>query len=478
MHNPSDAELRAAFEAQGLKLAELASRGPRERRESLKALRAAVVSRKAELADALHADFRKPPRETFLTELVPTIDELDYALRHVGSWMRDRRAGPHFPFLAQRPFIRREPLGRALIFSPWNYPFHLAMTPLVAAIAAGDAVFLKPSDKTPRVAELIERVAAEALPPDELVVVRGPGASVGDRLLALPFDHVFFTGSPSVGAGIAAKAAAVHASVTLELGGKSPAVVLPDADLAAAAASLAWGKALNAGQTCIAPDYVLAPEGLAEELASLIGKRWDAMYGATGEARRASPDLARIVDEKSAERIAADLAESVRMGARIAYGGAAEPAERYLEPTVVLGARPEMPLMRREIFGPVLPVVSYTDAEEAIAYVRGGPKPLALYAFGRDKAALRRVIAGTSSGGALVNNVILQVANPKLPFGGVGMSGTGAYHGERGFLEFSHERAVVYDAWPRLTGLIAAPYGADGPAARALKAISRLKRLG
>jgi aldehyde dehydrogenase (NAD+) len=464
-------QARYIFDDQGKRRWALAAESYAARALRLKRLRAAIVEGQEDLCAALYADFQKPRHEALLTELVPIVDELDFAIRHLKSWMRDERVGAHAPFFFQKNSLIREARGRVLIFSPWNYPFQLAMAPLIGALSAGNAVMLKPSDKTPRTAAFIDALISGLFPPEEAAVIRGPGSSVGDMLMELPFDHVFFTGSPEIGSRIAAKAAAHYSSVTLELGGKSPAIVRADADIPQAARRLAWGKGVNAGQTCVAPDYVLAHESIAEPLALELGRVFDEMYGGAASAAD-SPDLARMVDARSAKRVADAVAASVALGARLAYGGAFDAEARFIAPTVLLDVRGDMPIMRQEIFAPVLPILSFRDDAEAIAFIRDRPKPLALYAFGGDESRLKAIVRATSSGGAYINNLILQVANPKLPFGGVGMSGSGAYHGFRGFKEFSHERSLVREGWFPLGRFLRAPYGT--PLGRRLWKLIRL----
>jgi aldehyde dehydrogenase (NAD+) len=314
--------------------------------------------------------------------------------------------------------------------------------PLVAALAAGNCVVLKPSQKTAHVAEAAARLVRATFPEDEVAIFTG-GHEVSDALLELPFDHVLFTGSTSVGKKIMASAAQHLATVTLELGGKSPVLVDRSADLEAAATRVLWGKCLNAGQTCISPDYVLADAAVADHFIEAAGAVVERFYGATREARMASPDFARLIDDHAFARVTSLVERSLAMGARAAVGGFTDRATRFIEPTVLTGVTAEMPIMGDEIFGPVLPVLRVASMEEATAFVRARNKPLALYLFARDPAVIEHVLSHTTSGGSVVNDVFLHVANPYLPFGGVGASGQGHYHGEHGFRTFSHARAVV-----------------------------------
>ncbi len=345
--------------------------------------------------------------------------------------------------------------------APWNYPFQLMMAPLSAAVAAGNVVIAKPSNKTPATSAFIASLIEEVFPRDEVAVAEGPGSVLGDMLLELPFDHMFFTGSPKIGAKVGEAAARVHAGATLELGGKSPAFLVEGADLRDAARKIVWGKGLNAGQTCVAPDYLLCPRALVDSFAAEAKAAVERFYGKDEAARRSSPDLPRIVDKAACARLKGLVEDAVAKGARLVVGGVFDIEERYAAPTVLANARPDMAIMAEEIFGPILPILACDSLDEAIAFARARPKPLALYAFGRDRRAMRRILAETSSGSACVNNLIVQITNSELPFGGVGMSGTGSYHGEYGFKTFSHERNVMVQGPIDLIRMFHPPYGSS-----------------
>ena len=392
------------------------------------------------------ADFHKPKTEAWLTEVFPALEEIDYTVKHLRDWMEDKPGRWSWLFPLNRSASHFEPKGRVLIMAPWNYPFLLFLSPITAAIAAGNVVIAKPSHKTPRVSAVLESIIADVFEKDEVAVVQGAGAEIGDRLLALPFDHVFFTGSPKVGAHVAECAAKVHAGVTLELGGKSPVIVLEDVNVADAAKKIAWGKCLNAGQTCIAPDYVLCPHRLVQPLADAIADNIKKMYGDTEEIRRNCENFVHIVESRAVERHKALMKMRLRKGAKAVIGGAefCDIAGRYTPATVLTGVTPEMDIMQSEIFGPILPIVAYDSLDEAIQFVQSRPKPLALYIFGKSKRDIKRVLRETTSGSTCVNHCILQIENLSVPFGGVGMSGTGNYHGIYGFKTFSHERNVMH----------------------------------
>jgi len=413
-----------------------------QRIAKLERLRAAIVAREQAIRDAMFADFRKSPTEVDMTEIFASLVEIKDAIHALPGWMKPRRVAAPLSLVGTHSAIHYEPRGVALIIGPWNYPFLLVIAPLVAAIAAGNCVIVKPSELTAKTSAVLAELLASVFSDNEVAVVEGD-AGVAQKLLELPFDHFFFTGSTRVGRLVAVAAARHLASTTLELGGKSPAVVDDSADLATTAKRIVWGKFINAGQTCIAPDYVLVSKrreaGLVDALRHAIAEA----YGATAEARHASTDLCRVIDDRNFERLAKLLADTVAGGARVEIGGATSAAERYIEPTVLTGVRPDAPIMSEEIFGPILPVLTYDAFDEVAPFIMARDKPLALYVFGTDRARIDALIDRTAAGGTCVNNTLLHFGNPNLPFGGVGASGTGSYHGFFGFRAFSHERAVL-----------------------------------
>ncbi|RME15670.1 MAG: aldehyde dehydrogenase family protein, partial [Alphaproteobacteria bacterium] len=426
--------------------------GLAERRAALGRLAKALRAAEAEVIAALADDFGKPPAEVLLTELLPLLDEIAVVRRNLARWMRPRRVRAGLSGFGTRARLAPEPRGTALILAPWNYPLLLTLSPLVAALAAGNGAVLKPSELAPATAALIARLVAETFPPDLVAVVQGD-ADTARALLALPFDHVFFTGSPRVGALVMEAAAKVHASVTLELGGKSPAIVGPGADIARAADWVAFGKFVNAGQTCVAPDHLFVHESLHAPFFEALRARIARAYGGAEGSRQ----LARIISPRHAERLRALLAEAEAHGARRLEGGRG--AGRVIPPTLIEGVGPETGLGREEIFGPILPIHRFSDIDAVIDRINAGPKPLALYIFERDRALIDRVRRATSSGGVGVNITLQQAAHPHLPFGGVGMSGFGASRGEAGFRAFSHERAVLENRFSPLPWLFP-PYTA------------------
>jgi aldehyde dehydrogenase (NAD+) len=450
-------ELDALFARMQARRPAVAAEGPRARRARLDRFAAAIERHRGALAAAMHADFGKPAVEVELTEVQLVLAELDHARRHLARWMRPRRVGTPPLLAGTRSEVRYEPRGVALILAPWNYPVYLLLNPLVAAVAAGNCAVVKPSEKTPATAEALRALLADAFDESEVAVVTGD-AGVAEALLALPFDHVFFTGSTRVGRLVMAAAARHLASVTLELGGKSPAVVGPGADLRAAARRILWSKCINAGQTCIAPDYALVHRPARAAFVAELRAAMREFFGSPSPAP--SGDVARIVDDAGWARLARLVDEAVAAGARIEAGGGRDAATRWLAPTVLTGVGPETGLMKEEIFGPILPVLEFDGWDDAAARIEALGRPLALYVFVRRPAEAEPLLRRAPSGGAVVNNVALHLTNPGLPFGGVGASGMGSYHGWYGFRAFSHERAVMRQVWPSAVSLFFPPYGA------------------
>ena len=463
--------LREAFEKLQARRWEQAQTSARERIARLERLKGHLINRREQLAEALYADFRKPRAETEATEVLPALMELAHTLKHLKAWMKPRKVATPLLLAGTSSEVRYEAKGVVLILSPWNYPFGLAINPLIAAVAAGNCVMLKPSEKTPRTAEFIASLVRDTFEPSEVAVVQG-GPEVGDALLRLPFDHFFFTGGPRVGRKVMEAAAKHLAGVTLELGGKSPAIVDATADVKAAAERIVWGKFLNAGQTCIAPDYVYVHASQEEAFLAGVKEALERFYGKTEEARRASPDLCRLVDDAAFQRVRGLLDRTVTSGARVVTGGVVDEASRYIAPTVLADVAEESPVMEEELFGPVLPVLRYEQPETVVETIREGGKPLALYVFSQDDAAVEQLLRQTSAGGTAVNTVLLHIANPNLPFGGVGQSGLGAYHGEDGFRELSHARAVLKQGRASLAHFFFPPY--TGKAQQLARLASRL----
>jgi aldehyde dehydrogenase (NAD+) len=404
------------------------------RLRQLEVLKDAVGGNASRIVRALKEDMGKPAFEAHVAEVSQVITGIDYTLKRLRGW-----AGPHrvhtpvYLFLASSR-IHPEPVGVALIIGPWNYPMDLVIEPLVGAIAAGNCAVLKPSEVAPATSEVVCSMVRETFDPAFVTAVEG-GAPETQALLAEKFDHIFYTGGTVVGRIVMQKAAEQLTPVTLELGGKSPCIVEPDIDLAVAARRITWGKYFNGGQTCIAPDYLLVNSEVKGELLQAIERCKTDFYG---EDPMQSPDFARIVSDKHFERVTALMGEG-----DIVFGGQTDAAQRYIAPTPIDNVKPEQKIMQEEIFGPVLPVLTYTYLQEAIEFVRERPRPLSLYAFTRDREKQSRVLRETISGGACINDTMVHYSNPRLPFGGIGTSGFGRYHGRWSFDTFSNMKAVV-----------------------------------
>lgn len=457
LRNASPDEIRSVFALQQAHRWTIAARTASQRIAVLERLRKAILDSRQELDDAMWLDLHKSPVEAEMSEIHTVLVEIRHTIRHLKRWMRPTRASTPLALFGTRSVVRPEAKGVVLVIAPWNYPFNLLINPLVAAISAGNTVIAKPSEKTPHVSRYIGRLIARVFPPEEVSVFEGD-AEVAKTLLDLPFDHICFTGSTSLGRIIMAAAARHLTPVTLELGGKSPAIVDSSADLDAAASRIAWGRFINAGQTCIAPDYVLVHASVQEAFLEKCRAAIASMYGATDAERKQSADFCRIVDAPAFDRLSGLIDDAVARGAVVVAGGQCDASERYVAPTILTNVPADADVMADEIFGPILPVVAFRSIDEAIGIVRSRPKPLALYVFARDRRVVDHVIASTTAGGTAVNNAVIQFIHPDLPFGGVGESGIGSYHGEAGFRTFSHGRAILRQGWPALFSNYFPPY--------------------
>lgn len=403
------------------------------RKEQLKKLKAALTKWEKPLCDALWSDLHKSSQEAILTELSIVAGEVKNHIKHLRGWMRSRCASTPLKMMLSRSRVVSEPLGGALIISPWNYPVQLLLNPLVGAISAGCTAILKPSPYVPNVSRVIEEMIAETFDKRYIAVVQG-NREVNTALLDERFDIIFFTGSPALGKKVMAAAAKNLTPVVLELGGKSPCMVDADADIKIAARRIAWGKTLNAGQTCIAPDYLLIHSSRKEEFIKEFGKALTRLHG---NDIKASRHFVRLVNDNAFNRVSGYLKDG-----KIALGGATDAKERYIEPTLLTDVPLTSPVMQEEIFGPVLPMIPFNDRTEAIKFINEREKPLALYYFGKVSDG-KEVIRTTSAGGSCINDTIMHIANENIPFGGVGNSGMGHYHGRLSFDAFSHKRSVV-----------------------------------
>jgi len=399
----------------------------------LKILQQAILDQESAIFAALKADLNKAEAESYFTE-IRAIQDIGYAIKNLWNWTKPQKVPVTIESFPAAAKIYPEPLGTVLIISPWNYPFYLLIAPLIGAIAAGNCAVLKPSELAPNTSNLIANLIAQNFDPGYITTVLGD-AEVGKQLLDQKFDYIFFTGSNAVGKAVMAAAAKNLTPVTLELGGKSPCIVDSDVNLEVAAKRIAWGKFVNAGQTCIAPDYLLVHRAIKSDLLAAIQKTLLEFFGENPEQ---SPDYCRIINQKQFNR----LVELLKSG-KIVNGAIANPATRYIPPTILDDVSPSSPVMQEEIFGPILPVIVYDSLEEAIAFVNQRPKPLALYFFSRNQQHQNQVLQATSSGGVCINDILLHLTVPELPFGGVGQSGMGSYHGKASFDTFSHQKSVL-----------------------------------
>jgi aldehyde dehydrogenase (NAD+) len=454
-----DVSLARLFESQAATALRLRQSTAAERRLKLSNLLAAVLERKDDLLESAHRDLSKHPTETNLTEVLPLVGELRHAIAKLKRWMKPQRISPTMATLGTRSRVFYQPKGRCLLISPWNYPLSLALGPLVSAVAAGNTAILKPSEFTPHTNRVIKDIIDAVFAVEEVAVVEG-AAETATALLSLPFDHIFFTGSPAVGKIVMAAAARNLASVTLELGGKSPVIVDASADLRGAAEHIIWGKMVNAGQTCIAPDYVYVHRDVADRFVELCRSTIAQRYGANDAAIKASPDFPRMIHRRHAERVARLINEAVEAGSQLAFGGGSDAESRYVAPTLLRDVPPAAQIRKEEIFGPALPILTFDSLDAVIAQINAGTKPLALYVWSKSEHAIRAIETNTSSGSLCVNLCLQQFAQHNLPFGGVNTSGIGNAHGFFGFKAFSHERAVMAAGPLSALELLFPPYDA------------------
>lgn len=391
------------------------------------------------LVAALETDFRKPEVETLTSELGVVLSHINFITKRLRKWMEPEKLPYKLAQTGFSSYIYKEPKGCALIIAPWNYPFNLTLIPLVYAIAAGCTAIVKPSEFSAATTAFIQGMLDELFPPEEINVVTGEG-DTSAFLTTLDFDHIFFTGSPAIGKKVMAAAAKKLTSVTLELGGKSPAIIDKEVNLKKSAENSVWGKFFNGGQTCIAPDYLLVHESIVEDYVVELKAAITRFYG---EAPQTSDSFAHIINDRHFKRIEGLITDAIEQGATIAHGGETDAAERYIAPTILTGATEEMTVMQEEIFGPVWPVMTYKNIDHALEIINRQPKALAFYIQSDNRTTIRKLLAGTSSGGAMVNDYLLGGGSPSVPFGGVNNSGIGKSFGYHGFIEFTNERPVM-----------------------------------
>jgi aldehyde dehydrogenase (NAD+) len=444
--------IQALFNVQSAHRWTMAQTSTCERKTMLLALKKEIITRREEIKAAMYADFKKPYAESELTEIHTSIDEINFAVKKLSKWMKPKKVKTPIALFGSKSFIQYEAKGVVLILAPWNYPFSLLINPLVAAIAAGNCVIARPSEKTPHTAKVLESVIGNVFSEKIAKVVIGE-IDLAEKLLELPFDHILFTGSTQVGKVVMAAAAKHLTPVTLELGGKSPVIIDRDVNLEDCAEKLFWGKFMNGGQTCVAPDYLFIPEELKANFIELFKKQIEKRFGETSSERIKTEDFARIVDVKAFERLANKIKDEKKL-----LEDRPQSDERFIPPTLLTDVTLSSPVMEDEIFGPILPLLTYKKLETVIDYIRSNPKPLALYVFSKNKKMIKNILKSTTSGGVCINQVVIHLANPNLPFGGVGYSGMGSYHGEFGFKTFSHERAVLNQGRFTLMNLYFPPY--------------------
>lgn len=414
----------------------------KSRKTRLHALRKWILSNREALHNAMRNDLGKPAAETDAIEVFLVLSEIRFALNNLDRWAKPKKVDAPLELIGTTSYIQYEPRGTCLIISPWNYPFALSVGPLVSALAAGNTVILKPSELSPNVSGEIKRMIEEIMDPSVVTVTEG-NAETSKELLKLPFDHIFFTGSPAVGKYVMKAAAENLSSVTLELGGKSPVIVTDSASIRDAAKRVAVVKFINNGQTCIAPDYVLVDEKIASNFIDELVKQVKQAFTEKGESFEQSPHYARIVNERHHIRLSSLVQEAIDKGAKVHISGLSDSERRFMHPVVLSEVPLDSSLMEEEIFGPVLPVIKYNHLDQAIELIQNKPKPLSLYVFSRKKAEYQKILQQTSSGAVCVNDCGVHFLNHNLPFGGVNNSGMGQSHGYAGFLAFSHEKPVL-----------------------------------
>ncbi|HHW6138212.1 TPA: aldehyde dehydrogenase, partial [Staphylococcus aureus] len=421
------------------------------RKEQLKKLSKAIKSYESDILEALYTDLGKNKVEAYATEIGITLKSIKNARKELKNWTKTKNVDTPLYLFPTKSYIKKEPYGTVLIIAPFNYPFQLVFEPLIGAIAAGNTAIIKPSELTPNVARVIKRLINETFDANYIEVIEG-GIEEMQTLIHLPFDYVFFTGSENVGKIVYQAASENLVPVTLEMGGKSPVIVDETANIKVASERICFGKFTNAGQTCVAPDYILVHESVKDDLITALSKTLREFYG---QNIQQSPDYGRIVNLKHYHRLTS-LLNSAQMN--IVFGGHSDEDERYIEPTLLDHVTNDSAIMQEEIFGPILPILTYQSLDEAIAFIHQRPKPLSLYLFSEDENATQRVINELSFGGGAINDTLMHLANPKLPFGGVGASGMGRYHGKYSFDTFTHEKSYIFKSTRLESGVHLPPY--------------------
>lgn len=425
-----------------------------ERIEKLKKFQKSIFKFRKELQDAMWNDFRKSAAEVDLTEIYPIKSEINFAIKNLKYWMRPKHVSAPITMIGTSSWIHYEPKGMCLIIAPWNYPMQLLFAPLISAIAAGNTVILKPSEFTAHTISVMRKIIEETFNKNEIAIVEG-GPDISTALLTMKFDHIFFTGAPEIGKIVMAAASKNLTSVTLELGGKSPTIIDETADLKAIISRITWAKFINAGQICIAPDYVLIHESKKTAFLKLICEQIIEHYG---QDALSSKDYVRIINSKNFLRLKGYLESTIKQGGKLFYGGKMDEIENYIEPTIVVDPPLNSDLMQEEIFGPIFPIVTYKNKEEVVDLINSKEKPLALYIYSRNKKNIKYFVTNTSAGASSINMSGVHIGNPNLPFGGVNNSGIGKSRGYYGFMDFTNERAMFRQKFPSIIQLMKPPY--------------------
>lgn len=449
-----NSKIHRIFNAQLINQYVVSESSAKQRINKLQKLSTTLMKYNSEIREALYLDYKRPAAEVDLTEIFPVTSGIKYAIKHLSEWIAPQKVATPLSLFGSSSWIQYEPKGVCLIISPWNYPVQLALGPLTSAIAAGNTVIIKPSEITPHSSSVLRKIIEEVFDENEVAVVEG-AVEVATELLKLPFNHIFFTGSPEVGKIVMTAAAKNLASVTLELGGKSPVIVDETADISIAATRISMAKFSNNGQMCIVPDYVFIHESKIEEFEKAVKSRILDFYG---EDAAQSASYMRIVNVRNFNRIKSYIDNAIENGAKIVHGGESDINDNFIEPTVLTNVPLNSLVMQNEIFGPVLPIIAYTNLNEVINFIRSGEKPLALYIYSKNKQNIRQILRSTSAGGTCINNNALHYYNHNLPFGGSNNSGIGKSHGKFGFLEFSNERAVYKQILPSPLDFLKPPF--------------------
>ena len=438
-----EVDLQQLFLSQKKNANSVAQSTAKERIAKLKTIQKWCNINEQLIKDAMFADFKKPGDEVMIGEVMGVLGEIKHLISNLSGWMKPQRLSTPLNMIGSSSYIKYEPKGVCLIISPWNYPFNLAIKPLAQAIAAGNTVILKPSELTPNTSALINKMLSELFESNEIAVVEGD-AKVATELLELPFNHIFFTGSPNVGKVVMTAAAKNLCSVTLELGGKSPSIVDETANIKKAAQRIAWGKWLNNGQTCVAPDYVLVHENVKDAFVEQLKKSINDMYSPTGQDIESCADYCRIVNARHFNRVQTLIADAVTNGANVVVGGQSNAETNYIAPTILTDVNDKMKVMQEEIFGPVLPIIPFKNLDEVLTTINEREKPLALYISSSNNKNIKTIIDNTSAGNTVINDTVLHYGNVEMPFGGVNNSGIGKSGGIFGFQEFSNARGIMH----------------------------------